>query len=323
MAVAFVQGAQSAGASNNSTVTISAATAGHGIVSFFTQSNGNTPTAKVGTTALTVSATSATYNSGETEWVAYGNAAGGETAVTWTPGTSATGHGVTAMELSGVGNPVVLDFATPVHTDNQSSATTATPTVTTGTAGSVVCIGLGASASSGTISAWSGTNVAVNIGTVAARVFGGYFITTTTIATAFTANWTNSHVNSILAIAVKPTGGTTNNQAMTATTVAVTGSMVRQVGVVRSATAVAVTGSMVRQTGKAMTATAVAATASMARQVGKKLTATTVAVTASMVRSVGKKLTATTVAVTGSMTAIKSSGSAAVELLLALMGVGS
>jgi hypothetical protein len=212
MAIVQVQAAQSAGSSNASTIALSACTAGNLIVSFFSQSNTNTPSAAAGGTALTVHTTKAIFNaSAASVWVAYGIAAGGETAVTWTPGTSATGHGVAAWEFSGAANPVALDFATAVHTDNISAATGTTPTVTTTTAGSVVCIGVGGSTSSGTISAWTGTNVATNIGTVAARCFGGRFITTSTISSTFTATWATSGVKGMLAIAFKPASGAVAN----------------------------------------------------------------------------------------------------------------
>lgn len=83
-------------------------------------------------------------------------------------------------------------------------------------------------------------------------------------------------------------------QVMTATTVAATASMVRQVGKPLAVT-VAVTATIVKQISKTLTTTAVAATASLVcvKQVVKLMTATTIAATASMSRQTAKALTVT------------------------------
>src|SRR3990172_3745977 len=113
-------------------------------------------------------------------------------------------------------------------------------------------------------------------------------------------------------------GGTTTNQALTAT-VATTATMVRSTGKLVSA-CVATSASMVRSVGKIVSASA-ATTATLVRQIGKTLTASvgttatlealrvfivnltaTVGTTASMVRQVGKTLTASTVATSASIT---------------------
>jgi len=96
-------------------------------------------------------------------------------------------------------------------------------------------------------------------------------------------------------------------QDVTATAVAVTASMVKQVGKLVTASTVAVTASMatVKVKLQAMTATTVVVTASMVKQVNKILSSTAVAVTASIVKQVNKILTATTVVVTASLATIK------------------
>lgn len=145
-------------------------------------------------------------------------------------------------------------------------------------------------------------------------------------ALAITCDGGGSNTMVKFSIALRPAGGsTTFNQSLTATSVAVTGTMTRSVGKPLTATAVAASASMVKQVNKPLTATTVAVTAtltaikvkmltmaatvvvtgSMVKSVGKGLTATTVAVTGSMVRSVAKTLTGTSVAVTGSMLAQK------------------
>lgn len=116
-------------------------------------------------------------------------------------------------------------------------------------------------------------------------------------------------------------------QALTATAVAVTASILKTVNIIRAATSIGVTGSILKQVNTTLSATAVAVTASLVKQVNKLLTATSVVVTgtlsalkavllsmtatavvvtASMTKSVLKNLTATSVAATGSM--VKSVG---------------
>ncbi len=200
-AVTVAQSSQSAGGANASSVSLSAATAGNTIVSCFAQTSTTTPTL----TGYTINATKGVYNSsGDSVWVAYKIAAGGETSVSWTGG--GTGHGVCAWELAGAAASITLDGSV-VTTDNLNAATGGRAVTTTTTAGSIILIGVGHNASSGTISAWTGTNVATNISTAAARCFGGSFITTTTVSSTFTANWTNSHVAGMVAVALQPAGG--------------------------------------------------------------------------------------------------------------------
>lgn len=107
--------------------------------------------------------------------------------------------------------------------------------------------------------------------------------------------------------AAVPSGPLTVLQDVTATAVAVTASMVKQVGKLLTATSVAVTASIAALKTKlqAMTATTVVVTASMVKQVNKSLTATTVAVTASILKQVNKLLTATSLVVTASIATIK------------------
>lgn len=199
MAITVVQSGQTAGGGNNSSATITAAGAGNTLVSFFSQTGLNAPTCS----GFTVNGTSAVYNgSGDSCWVAYAIAAGGETSIAWTAGSGGTGHGVAYWELAGAASSVTLD-GSPVHTDNVSAATMGL-SVTTSVAGSIVLLGCGGNSSSGVISAWTGTNVATNIGTAAARCFGGSFITTITVSSTFTANWTISRVTGMLGIALQP-----------------------------------------------------------------------------------------------------------------------
>ncbi len=200
MAITVVQSSQSAGGGNASSTTLSAATAGNTIVSCFSQTSTTTPTL----TGYTINATKGVYNSsGDSVWIAYKIAAGGETSVSWTGGS--TGHGCCAWEIAGAATSITLDGSV-VTTDNLSAATGGRA-VTTGTAGSIILIGVGANASTGTISAWTGTNVATNISTSAARCFGGSFITSGTVSSTFTANWATSHVAAMIAIALQPSGG--------------------------------------------------------------------------------------------------------------------
>lgn len=203
MAWAKVQGAQSAGSSNNTSVAISAVTAGNTLVSFFSQTGLNTPTCS----GFTVETTNAVYNGSlSSVWVATKIAAGGETSVSWTAGSGGTGHGVAAFELSG-GPATVTKDGSVVKVDNIAAATTSSITVTTSVANSIILIASGHDASSGVISAWTGTNVATNIGTAAARCFAGHFVTTSTVSSAFTANWATSNVSGMLAIALQISAG--------------------------------------------------------------------------------------------------------------------
>ena len=91
-------------------------------------------------------------------------------------------------------------------------------------------------------------------------------------------------------------------QALTATTVVVSGTMVRRVNKGVTAAAVAVTGAFTKRVNKALTATGVVVTGSMTaiRVFLRTLTATPVAVTGTMVRQANKILSASSV-VTGSM----------------------
>ncbi len=146
MAITVVQSSQSAGGGNASSTTLSAATAGNTIVSCFSQTSTTTPTL----TGYTINATKGVYNSsGDSVWIAYKIAAGGETSVSWTGGS--TGHGCCAWEIAGAATSITLDGSV-VTTDNLSAATGGRA-VTTGTAGSIILIGVGANASTGTISA--------------------------------------------------------------------------------------------------------------------------------------------------------------------------
>jgi len=90
-------------------------------------------------------------------------------------------------------------------------------------------------------------------------------------------------------------------------TVAVTASIVKQVNKILTATTVVVTASLatIKVKLQAMTATTVVVTASMVRQVGKRLTGSSVALSASVVKQVNKTLTATASVVTASLTTIK------------------
>lgn len=202
MTIAVVQSGQTAGGTNNSAITFGAtATAGNILATFFSQSLTTTPSCATG---FTVNTTKAVYNaSADSCWVSYKISDGTETTATWTAGAGGTGHGVCYWELSGAANPVALDFTPPVSTDN-INGTTAGLSITTTVAGSIVLIGLGGNQSSGTINAWTGTNVATNIGTAAARCFGGSFITTTPVSSTFTANWSTSQVRGMLGIALQP-----------------------------------------------------------------------------------------------------------------------
>ncbi len=214
MAITVVQSGQSAGGANSNSSTISGATAGNTVVAFCSQSGSTSaPTVTLGGVAMTVNGTSGVYNSSaDSMWVAYKIATGGETSIAWTPGSGGTVRGNNYYELAGAASSVTLD-GTAQHTDNLNAATGGVA-VTTATAGSIVLIGVGQNASSGTISAWTGTNVATNISTSASRCFGGSFITTSTVSSTFTANWATSHVAAMLAIALKPPGGSTTSKGI-------------------------------------------------------------------------------------------------------------
>jgi len=96
-------------------------------------------------------------------------------------------------------------------------------------------------------------------------------------------------------------------QDVAADAVAVTASMVKQVGKLMTATSVVATATLaaVKVKLQAMTATTVVVTASMVKQVNKIMTATASAVTASIRKQVNKTLTATAVAVTATLSAIR------------------
>lgn len=214
MPFTVVHAAQSAGSSANSSVAVVATpTAGNILVTMFSQVGVNTPTAS----GYTVNATKAVYNtSAASVWVGYKIATGSETTAAWTVGSGGTAEGVCYWEIAGGPATITLD-GVAVHTDNIASSGTGSLSVTTTVAGSIVLIGEGASVSSGTISAWTGTNVATNIGTIAARCFGGSFITTSTISTSFTANWSTSRVSGMIAISIQPAGG--SNKAVAPATI--------------------------------------------------------------------------------------------------------
>lgn len=199
MAITVVRSAQSAGAANANSLSITSPTAGNTLVTFMSQSAATTPTCS----GMTVNTSKAVHNaSADSTWVAYKIADGSETNVAWTAGSGGTAHGVCYWEVAGAAATVTLD-GSPANTDNLNAATGGVA-YTTSVAGSIILIGVGHNASSGTISAWTGTNVATNIGTAAARCFGGSFITTVTVSSTFTANWATSHVASMLAIALQP-----------------------------------------------------------------------------------------------------------------------
>lgn len=205
MAITVVQSGQTAGAANNTSLTITAASAGDTLASFFSQTGLNAPTCS----GFLVNATSAVYNGSLSSlWVATKIAAGGETSIAWTAGSGGTGHGVAGWELAGAASAVTLD-GSPVHTDNIGPAITGGLAVTTTVNGSIILLGVGGDTSSGAITAWTGTNVATNINTAAARCFGGSFITTTTVSSTFTANWTTSHAVGMLAITLQPPSAAT------------------------------------------------------------------------------------------------------------------
>jgi len=126
--------------------------------------------------------------------------------------------------------------------------------------------------------------------------------------------------------AVGVAGGTNFVQGLTASAVAVTAALTKQVGKLSTAASLGVTASLTRQTNKALTATsvvvtaslvamkvilkaltatAVVVTASLLKQVNKPLTATPVVLSATLVKQINKFLTATTVLVTASLVAIK------------------
>lgn len=212
MAYTVVQKAQTPGSANNTALTITAATAGNILVSFFSQTGLNTPSCS----GFTVDATKSTYLTNlSTLWVAYKIAAGGETSISWTAGSGGTGHGVVGFELAGGPASVTLD-GSPVHTDNVAATTTTGIAVATSTPGSIILIGVGGDASSGVIGSWTGTNVATNVGTAAARPFGGSFITTSTVSSIFTANWATARATGMLALAFAPpaAGGSTQQTLM-------------------------------------------------------------------------------------------------------------
>src|SRR4051812_5977073 len=106
MAITVVQSGQTAGGANNTSATISAATAGNTLVSFFSQTGLNAPTCS----GFTVNGTSAVYNGSlSSVWVAYKVATGGETSIAWTAGSGGTGHGLPWWELAGAAAAVTLD----------------------------------------------------------------------------------------------------------------------------------------------------------------------------------------------------------------------
>lgn len=203
MAWSKVQGAQSAGGVNATSVAISAATAGNTLVSFFSQTGTNTPTC----TGFTVEAVKAVYNTGASSvWVATKIAAGGETSVAWTPGSGGTGHGVAAFELAGGPATVTKDGAV-VNVDNNPVSTSLNISITTAATGSIILFGIGADASSGTINVWTGATPATNIGTAAARCYGAHFIAGAPATDSDTANWSTGHVAGGLAIALNISAG--------------------------------------------------------------------------------------------------------------------
>lgn len=235
MAFTVVRSAQSSGASANATLAITSPTAGNILVTFFSQTNTTAPTAA----GYTVNTTKGVYNASAAGlYVGYKIATGSETAVTWTPGAGATGEGVCYWEIAGGPASITLD-GSPVHTDNTIAATISL-SVTTAVAGSIILFGVGASSSSGTISAWTGTNVATNISTAAARCFGGSFITGGTVSSAFTANWATSRTTAMLAIAIQPSGG--SNKAVTPTTITGVSTMSGTVIAKKTLTPAAITG---------------------------------------------------------------------------------
>lgn len=198
--ITVAQAAQSIGAANNSTVALPAAVAGNTLASFMSQTGLNTPTCA----GYAVHATHAVYNGSlSSVWLATKVAVGGETGPVWTAGAGGTAHGVAAWELAGASTSF---DGVPVNTDNIASGTQATVTVQTLTPGSIILLGVGADTSSGAILAWTGANVATNIGAAAARCFGGSFITVGTVNSLFAGNWTTAHVTGMLAFALKPPG---------------------------------------------------------------------------------------------------------------------
>lgn len=134
-------------------------------------------------------------------WLATKTAVGGETSFS---AASALGtiQGLAVAEISGLGT--VID--TIVKNDNTaSSATTTSPSVTTADAGDVILGAVGAIASTGTITAWTGTGPMTNYSTAATRCMGGHYIPGSTLSGAtFTANWTTGKQTGMLVVAFKP-----------------------------------------------------------------------------------------------------------------------
>jgi hypothetical protein len=198
-AIAVVNSAQTPSTAAAS-LTITSATAGNALVCFISQVGSTVAPTLAG---YTVEATDALFaSSADSVWCAHKIAAGGEVAIAPTAG-GGTIDGICYWEVSSTDNPLVLDQALTVLS-NHAAAATGTVNVTTKVEGSLVLIGVGLAASSGTIAAWT-TTVATNISTTASRMYGGSYLTTTPLsAAAFKANWQTSQVFGMLAVALQP-----------------------------------------------------------------------------------------------------------------------
>lgn len=214
---AIVHSAQT-GTTATGVLTTPTATAGNELVAFFTQNGANTPTFSstegFGSTGWTVESIKSVFTgSANSVWVARKTAVGGETGVSVTPGAEGTAQGVAYFEISG--GPFTVDGEV-LHKDNNGSAkTVSTPSLTTTDAGDVILAAIGAAATTGTISAWTGTGPMTNIATTTTRCIGGSYIPGTTVSGAvFTANWETAKGTGVLLIALKPAAAATARPVM-------------------------------------------------------------------------------------------------------------
>lgn len=210
MAVAIVQSSQ--GAVNTKTIT--AATAGNLIVVFVSQSATTaapTVTDSAGGT-YTVLPTFALWNSSASSlYCCYKIAVGGETSVSYTPGSGGSTAGIVVFEVSGVNNPVLIEASK--NTNNGAFAASSTTTAINTNYNNMVLAAVSLTASQ-TPGAWSGTKVMTTVATASTNTFGGSYVATTPlVAQTFTGNWTGSRNHGNLVVAFEPVYSPAGNTA--------------------------------------------------------------------------------------------------------------
>lgn len=215
MPASVVQSHNSASTASTS-VTLTSCTVGNYIGVFFCELVASTTPSISdninGSTGWTREVLTATMSTGAVFYF-HRIAAGGEATFTVTPGTGATGEGLSAVEVSGLGASPTVNASANSNDTGATVATKATGAITTTDSGAIILACVGQNSASGTVSAWNNSmNNATLTGTASTRSILGTLVPGTTVsAQTYTATWLNANRVGALVFAIAPTaaGGTT------------------------------------------------------------------------------------------------------------------